>query len=205
MSILGHCSRRRLTRNARGQRSREGWLIRSGRDVKPELHGAFFVPVRDDCFDQLRVVVRVDLDDPKIVLVRFGGNLLGVVGFGVLDENHIFPGILEPADEHEFIENAGLGLLGRRCDQCKRISFPEVAVPSGVEPDRNLIIGRRKIEGWHHGQPCQADADEPEGTVVEADCLLGSAHLATNLQPAISGNDGIMPRVHTSGQSLTRG
>jgi hypothetical protein len=144
-------------------------LIRNGRGFKPELHCTLLASVRDYRFDQLRVVVRADLDDPKIVLVRFGGNLLGVVCLGVLNEDHILSSILEPANEHELIEDAGLGLRSCRGDQGKRVSFPEVAVPIRFEPDRNLIIGGRKIEDGRYRQPHQAKPGKLENSIGEPD------------------------------------
>jgi hypothetical protein len=169
LSILGHCTGRRLTWNAHGRQNRDGRLIRNALSFKPELHCTLLASVRDYRFHQLRVIVRVDLDNPKIVLVRLGGNLLGVVCFGVLDEDHILSGILEPANEHELVEDTWLGLRSCRGDQSKRVSFPEVAVPIRFEPDRNLIIGGRKIEDWRYRQPHQAKPGKLENSIGEPD------------------------------------
>jgi len=143
LSIWWRCNWRCLTWNAHGKGNLRVRLICKAWDFKPELHCTLLVPVRNYRLDQLRVVIRMHLDDPNIVLIRFRGNLLGVVRFGILDEDDI----LQPADEHELIEGAGPGLRTCWRDQSKRVSLPEVAVPIGFEPDRHLIIGRRKVKG----------------------------------------------------------
>ena len=135
----------------------------------------------------------------KVPLLLILSNLLGVVRFGILEEDHI----LQPTDEHELIEGARLGLRSCRGDQSKRISLPEVAVTIGFEPEGNLIICGDEIKGRYRRQPRQAKAGRSETSI--GDCSLRKAHFAAGSPIGDLDDDGIMPRVHTSEQPLTRG
>jgi hypothetical protein len=60
------------------------------------------------------------LDEPEMVNVRLGSDPLHIVRLDVFDRNHIFPSILEPANDNKFAEytrtrlQRGLGVLRRR-------------------------------------------------------------------------------------------
>jgi hypothetical protein len=57
----------------------------------------------------------------KVPLLLILSDLLGVVRFGILEEDHILPSIVQPTDERELIEGARLGLRSCPGDQSKRI------------------------------------------------------------------------------------
>ena len=114
---------------------------------------------------------------PLLLILR---DLLDVVRFGILEEDHI----LHPTDERELIEGVRLGLRSCRGDQSKRISLPEVAVTIGFEPDGNPIICGDEMKGRYRRQPRQAKAGRSETSI--GDCSLRRLISPPDPQSAIS-------------------
>src|SRR5271165_6392468 len=85
-------------------------LLEFNRSLKTEPDRSLLAPVRDDRFKQLRICVWVELYDPEIVQVRFGANLLNLLGVGILDIDHILSSVFKPANQHQVAKRSGLHL-----------------------------------------------------------------------------------------------
>jgi hypothetical protein len=52
----------------------------------------------------------MNLQDPEMVFVWFGGDLLHVVRVRILDKDDNLSGVIKPTDQHQLIKNVGFVL-----------------------------------------------------------------------------------------------
>src|SRR5206468_7589686 len=98
------------------------------------------------------------------------GNLLNFVVFRVLDEHDVFPAVIEPTDEDQFIKRRCPYLRRGRRNERKRISLPDFLIAIRFETRRNLVIC------GGNGGPCRRQQRQDKKPIQTGTPFTGSEH-----------------------------
>jgi hypothetical protein len=90
------------------QKANTGWRLTL--PLKPKPDGTLLASVGYDCFEIAQISAWVNLYDPEIVSVRFGGDLLQLLRLDVLDKDLVRSTVAEPANEHKLADVTGIRL-----------------------------------------------------------------------------------------------
>ena len=82
----------------------------------------------------------MDLHQSQIIRIGIIRNFLNFVGLCVLDKHDVFPAIVEPTDEDQFIKRRCPHLRRGRGHERERISLPDFLIAIRFETSRNVVI-----------------------------------------------------------------
>src|ERR1700736_4224325 len=88
----------------------------------------------------------MDLDQLQIVWIRFFGDFLNGVGFGILNKYDVLAAVVEPAEHYQLIKEGWLNLRRNRRNKRERIALPYLLIAIGLEACWNIIV--RLAEQW---------------------------------------------------------
>ena len=81
-------------------------------------------------------------DQAEIIRIGIRSNLLHFVSLCILNKDHVFTAVVEPAQQDKFIEHFWLCPHGHRRHDREWISLPDLLIAVGIIADRNVVRSR---------------------------------------------------------------
>ena len=82
----------------------------------------------------------MDRDQSQVIRIGIICNFLHFAGLCVLNKHNVFPAVVEPTDEDQFVKRRCAHLLRGRHHERERVSLPDFLIAIRFKSGRNLFI-----------------------------------------------------------------